>query len=194
METYQKRVDSTQNELYYLDWAKRYKQHQSRSYTVNDFTYYVTSKGDNEIYDWLYKYGKDLNVLTATFEEFVGYLKGDYVLLSSGVYMKYRKYQNQRVWGRWYCYHPVEFREKMAYRRKPGHKKKEIDERSLRKTEWRENKAFSKDRRKHRHHYYDRVNKHESNRHIRNETRKLLRSEKYDRVPKKARGFWRYWW
>lgn len=178
----------------YLKWSKLYLRyrhpHSSFIYSFN------SGQSESATIEWLFKYGKDLQLLTATYDQFRGFLYDWMFYVEPYVYRKQR-------WRRteyWYTDHGTDFREKLSYTRRPEHSKKELSPKEQNRREWREHKGVERDKARNGNRWgYDRVDKEQHNRYVRRYNKShckagLHEETEWDKIPNKTKGYWRCWW
>lgn len=114
----------------FLKWADTYYNYRLCSFN--------TSK--DGIIGWLFKYGKDLQLLSGSFAEF-----RDRYLENPGR-NRPRRYWLRRRGEYWYTAHGVDFHQRMGYR--GGADKKQLSEKEVFRREWRERKQLHRDKAK----------------------------------------------
>lgn len=138
-----------------------------------------------------------LRIVSATWDEFLGYMRHEYHFSTWAWSPNHSAYEKRRYggWGnRWYERHgnPA-FREGLRYRRQPHHEKKTEENQ---KTAWREEKQLKRDKAKNGHHwdkagwYGKRWVAQKNRRHA----KQKIRAGRYDEVSRNVKDIMRVWW
>jgi len=117
----------------------------------NNTVQFIPPKPRKETLSWLYKLGRDTCKLNCSYQQFA-----NGILHRVAPYPNYYGTYHRRIKYYWrgykydeskpYTYYWIaEYRQKVGYQKKEHHSKKEISEKELNRSEWRERKGFAKD-------------------------------------------------
>jgi len=181
----------------YLKWAQARFQNTASINGDNIRSATTLLLGDESLQEeinYLFKYGKDLEILTATYSQFRGFLGGWYLFIEPYCY-RFASHCQRSYRTRYYDRHKVDFRERMSYRQTPGKQKKKSTEASEAKKAWRKRKGFAKDQGKTSYRRgYSQQEQQDTNRFIRHTNRRKIKAGRDEQLPKIKKGFWRFWW
>jgi hypothetical protein len=133
----------TQDEFIYLSFEK-YRKKAVREYNSYIDNYYYPSRytGAPEIIRWLYKLGRDLKLLSRSYEEFERILKNEHSCFHNGKMRTGWRYSSWR--GGYFT--PENYRRPRRFRQKDRRYKKKA--RNQRQKDWWEKKGYERDRKR----------------------------------------------